>query len=283
MGRRSARGLTVAASRSLASELRCDLDSAARRTQQVPCEALVELCCDPDSELGKLAASYGLESLRITQNDRFETPAGVQKARSFLETRRGGDAWAAVPCTAWCTWHYINEKRLGPAFCSRLAWRRRQSLKLVANAGLCFEAAQEGGGGCHFEWPRHCRGWQRRGVRRLVKRFGLELAHFEGCAVEVEAAPGVLAKKPWTVGTTRPSLAAALRELRCTGGHEHGQLTGAAATRSGHYTSRLCHVVLGALSERTCGEIVLDGAVPCGAAEARFILKTSLRPRIRRS
>ncbi len=228
----------------------CTAALATPPAELVPCTALVELCCDEDSALSALAPEYGLESLRITQADAFETEAGVEKACSFLRARPGADAWASLPCTPWCTWHFINEKRLGPAFCARLAWRRRQSLKLVHNAGRCFEEARATGGGCHFEWPRHCRGWQRRGVRALVHRFELKPADFEGCAVGVEASPGVPAKKPWTVATTRPRLAAALRRLRCSGDNEHCTLSGAYATRSGHYTDKLCHVVLEELAER---------------------------------
>ena len=43
---------------------------------QVPCTALVELCCDEDSELGVLAPEYGIDNLRITQNVGFEKASG---------------------------------------------------------------------------------------------------------------------------------------------------------------------------------------------------------------
>ncbi len=87
-------------------------------------------------------------------------------------------------------------------------------------------------------------------MRKLTRDHGLGLAHFDGCAVGVEASRGVLARKPWTVGTTRPLLRQALEKLRCTGDHPHGQLSGAAATRSGHDTTMLCDIVLESIGER---------------------------------
>ena len=126
-----------------------------------PCEALVELCCDADSELGRLAPEYGLRSLRITEEVGFDARRGERLASDFLLEHPASDAWSALPCTAWCTWHYINEKKLGEKFCSRLAWRRRMSIKMVGGVERCFKVAQGNGGAGHFEWPRHCRGWQR--------------------------------------------------------------------------------------------------------------------------
>ena len=124
----------------------------------VPCGALVELCCDVDSELGSRAASFGVKSLRITQSDRFDLPRGVDKACRFLRGQTGADAWAALPCIAWCIWQFINQKKLGVAFCARLGWRRRQSIRMIGGVDKCFAAASAGGGGCYSEWPRICLG-----------------------------------------------------------------------------------------------------------------------------
>ena len=88
----------------------------------------------------------------------------------------------------------------------------------------------------------------------MIRRLGLDLADFDGCRFGVEAKPGILALKPWTVATSRPALAARLRGFRCTRDHPRGQLSGKAATRSGHYTKALCNVVL--------EEIALDSAKP---------------------
>ena len=103
----------------------------------VPCRSLVELCCDSDSVLGERAAAFGIESSRITVVDRFDLPRGVAKAQSLLAENGGSDACSALPCTAWCTWQYVNERKLGKAFCSRLAWRRRQSIKMIGGVDEC--------------------------------------------------------------------------------------------------------------------------------------------------
>ena len=102
----------------------------------------------------------------------------------------------------------------------------------------------------------------------MIRRLGLVLADFDGCRFGVEAAPGLLALKPWTVATSRPALAAGLRGFRCAHDHLHGTLSGRAATRSGHYTKALCTVVLEEITldsalrntERTYGRARLLGA-----------------------
>ena len=184
-----------------------------------PCRAFVELCCDKDSMFGRIAPAYGVDLLRITEADRFDQPRGLEKASCFIRERSHVDAWAALPCTPWCTWQLINEAELGPKYAARLAWRRRKALKMIGHVDECFKDAVASGGGAHFEWPRRCCGWQRRKVRALIRRAGLLLADFDGCAFGVEARPGVLALKLWRLGTTRSVLAKRLKAFKCTKDH----------------------------------------------------------------
>ncbi len=83
--------------------------------------ALLESCCDVDSELSALAHGYGMRTCRVTQVDRFDWARGLRKARDFIGANRAVDAWGALPCTTWCSWQFVNEAKLGPASC--LAWR----------------------------------------------------------------------------------------------------------------------------------------------------------------
>ncbi len=210
--------------------------------------SFLEICCEPNSDLSALAPEYGYVNVRrITIDDRFDLPRGVNTARSFIHRHPATDAWSALPCTSWCTWSFVNAARLGSAFCARLRRERRRSLRMVGHVETCFLDAAARGGTCHFEWPRRCRGWQRRRVRKMVRRLGMELADFDGCQVGVAGARGLPALKPWRVATTCPELAATLRPLRCPGDHFHGHLEGKVATLSGYYTTTLCRLALGAL------------------------------------
>ncbi len=120
--------------------------------------ALIELCCDTDSALGLGAEARGILHKRITIHDRFDTPAGVAKAQTFIAQQRT-DVFVALPCTAWCSWNHLNAARHGRAFRARLAWRRRCSLRMAQSAEDCCAAALAGGGDVYFEWPRYCAGW----------------------------------------------------------------------------------------------------------------------------
>ena len=65
---------------------RCHLSIAARAcvTKQTPtasCRSLIELCCDPDSNLSELAPLYGVEAFRMTRERRFDLDRGLQSER----------------------------------------------------------------------------------------------------------------------------------------------------------------------------------------------------------
>ncbi len=210
--------------------------------------AILELCCDHDSGLGTAAPDFGFVSGRITVDERFDLPRGVTAAQRFVEAHPGLDVWASLVCTPWCSWNRINAARLGKAFRARLAYRRRRSLRMVHSTEAVMTSALRTGGRGHFEWPRGCDGWRSRAVCRMIQRLGMAFADFDGCCFEVLASPGVLALKPWRVASTSRALVTALSAQRCAGDHEHGQLSGAYALQSGHYTVSLCRFVLGVLS-----------------------------------
>ena len=214
---------------------------------QAPCRSLVEICCDKDSLLSELAPDFNIKATRITVEHRFDLKEGLNYTRDVIAGLDGPDAWAALPCTPWCTWTYLNEALLGAEYVARLAWRRRQSLKMVKHTEICFALAFDAGGCLHFEWPRHCRGWQRPQLKALLRRFPFLLALFDGCRFNVRGQGGELALKPWRLATTRIRLFAALDGVLCRRDHVHDPLRGTAATRSGHYTRELCEVVIAAL------------------------------------
>ena len=210
----------------------------------------LEACCEEDSAFGRLCEERGRPCLRITKEVGSHRAAGVQAALNFLDDNPGADVWAALPCTPWMSWSHVNDARLGPKFRAHLAWRQRQSLRMVKSATLCIQAARSTGGHGHFEWPRRARGWKRRAVLRMLSLLGMQLAFFDGCSFGVRASASLLARKPWTAATTHPGLAAVLRRYQCTGDHLHGALSGAWATRSGRYPDALCNVALDALDVR---------------------------------
>ena len=214
------------------------------RCISVELKSFLELCCDPDSGLCTAAAARGRCFLRVTKNDRFHTARGLAVALDFLAEHPDADTWTSLPCTAWCTWSFVNEARLGPRHVARLAWQRRQSMRMAKHAEFCLSKSIAGGGSGHFEWPRHCRGWQKKRITGMISRLQLLLADFDGCSFGVMASQSLLALKPWRVATSSRRLAVALRERRCSKDHPHGALSGKWATDSGHYPGELCDFVL---------------------------------------
>ena len=49
---------------------------------------LIELCCDDDSNLCRLAPEFGFKDCqRVTLLQRFDLPRGLMEARSFIQGR----------------------------------------------------------------------------------------------------------------------------------------------------------------------------------------------------
>ncbi len=210
--------------------------------------AFLELCCDHDSAFGGLGPRFGYACMRITKGCKFHTRRGLDMALGLLDAHPGAEVCASLPCTPWTTWTHLNEVKLGAKYRAKVAWQRRQSLRMVSNATLCMKKAVQAGGGGHFEWPRRARGWRRRRVMTVIRELRMVLAHFDGCCFGVRAGPDTLARKPWTAATTSAALALVLRGFLCAGGHARGALSGRWATQSGHYPDRLCRLVLQTLS-----------------------------------
>ncbi len=162
----------------------------------VEVKSFLELCCDPDSGLCTAAAARRRHFLRVTKGCKFHTARGLGLALAFLAEHPDADTWTSLPCTAWCTWSFVNEARLGDRHRARLAWQRRQSMRMAKHAETCLATAIAGGGSGHFEWPRPRRGWQKRRIRGMIARLQLVLADFGGCSFGVMASPSLLALKP---------------------------------------------------------------------------------------
>lgn len=224
---------------------------------------LIELCCAPDSLMSALACEYQINAIRVTANDSFDTAAGAQRVVDQANALEGSiDMWAALPCTPWCTWSYIDESILGPAFCARLAYLRRVSLRMVRHTAACFRVVVAKLGKVHFEWPRYCRGWQRRTVRQLVAEFGLFFTDYDRCQFGVMATRDPFARKPQRVGTAWRYMHAAFHGRFCAGGHQHGTLRGKACAQAAYYTHSLCRCALGAIAARRGHPCYDNGSAP---------------------
>ena len=90
----------------------------------------IELCCSPESDLGKVSESIGVKHIGLTKSNGNIAELEVQS--QFLEAldsdeMNGVDLWGSIPCNPGSSWQRLNWKRLGPEFRRRLMAQRLES------------------------------------------------------------------------------------------------------------------------------------------------------------
>ena len=107
-----------------------------------------------------------------------------------------------------------------------------------------------------FEWPRVCRYWKKPKVAQFIKRYGLALAKFDGCAFGlrscIKGEEDRFLKKPWMIATNIPQVERSLDKRLCPGvgpDHVHGVTCGKNAKHSQQYTIQLATEIHHAIAE----------------------------------
>jgi hypothetical protein len=170
---------------------------------------MIEFCCSPQSNLGKVSESIGVKHIRLTKANGNVAELEVQSQLLEVldsDAMNGVDLWGSIPCNPWSSWQRLNWKRLGPEFRRRLMTQRLESKKLLRFFFQLAEIILKRGGRVHFEWPSGCSGWHLQELQDFFNSNHFQLAHFNGCMV------GGDSFKPWTVASTDDSLIRCLRQ-----------------------------------------------------------------------
>eukprot|EP00435_Cladocopium_sp_Y103_P049186 s601_g14.t1 len=95
---------------------------------------LIEFCCSPDSNLGKVSQSVGVSHIRLTKANGNVAELEVQSQLLEVldsDAMNGVDLWGSLPCNPWSSWQRLNLRRLGPEFRKKLMAQRLESRKLL--------------------------------------------------------------------------------------------------------------------------------------------------------
>ena len=77
--------------------------------------------------------------------------------------------------------------------------------------------------------------WKLPRVRALIEKYSLKPAKFDGCAIGLKSANGVLIRKPWLIMTNCEAIVRRIGGHLCTGNHEREGCRGRSAVRSASY------------------------------------------------
>ena len=200
-----------------------------------------EFCCTPNSNLGIVGESLGLQHVRLTKehSDMLDT-SNVNQLLQQLAESEGVDLWGSLPCLPWTQWNRLNSWRLGPKFRKKILAKQEESKRLLRVYILAARIVLRNKGRVHFEWPQSCSGWQLEELQSFIDEAGLFLAICHGCAF------GSPHKKPWRIATSCERLADALNLKRCVHdkSHHHIPVAGSYTANSARYPIPMCAYVM---------------------------------------
>ena len=176
------------------------------------------------------------------------------------------DCWGSVPCSPWSTWQNMCVYLYGEPYRMKLHRARLLSKKIIRNYIKVAETVLESGGRIAFEWPRHASGWALPEVQDFLKRWGLFLVDFDGCAMGMKDKHGNPVLKQWRIATSCPKLAQTFAAKRCK--HEkdfkHAVIEGGLTKLTESYPEPMCECILNTwYPEITNRHVPVMTCLPC--------------------
>jgi hypothetical protein len=193
---------------------------AAPSVEQTMSHKIIEVCCRPDSLLGSYKyTSRGAVVFRVDECLDFAASYGLNECLNFVDENPGCDAHFSIPCTAGCSWWYVNKsKGIG---LEKLEIHIEKFRALIKNVVVLARAVIAAGGDISFEWPASCTLWEDQEVKDMISEFGLKKARCDGCALGVVAQRASVRGRPmqkaWEIATTSDSVYEEISAHRCSG------------------------------------------------------------------
>ena len=108
---------------------------------------LIEFCCHPESELGKLASESGVTCHRLSKDwANLEDPNILEQVIQIVRKSPNCHLHASLPCTVWSTWQHVFCHTQGEKYVQRLLRRRRKAVELFKNfVAVATEVRKHGG------------------------------------------------------------------------------------------------------------------------------------------
>ena len=212
---------------------------------------IMELCCESDSGITRMAERMGCEGYRagLFNNCDLLKKSGFRNAMTMLETYQPDVMIVSLPCGPTSSIQELN--KLTPEGALKVERKVSVSRRLAGKAVRLMERQLELGGHVLQEWPRTNGGWNFASIRHFWNRCAQRGHHYEarvdGCTYGLQY-QGELMKKPWLIkGTT--SEVWQLHSV-CQGGHYHVPCEGGNRTRaSALYPPAMCKRIIHVLKK----------------------------------
>ena len=187
---------------------------------------VLEVYCNPGSQLTSVALAAGLRAQRWTREDGdLATEAGRAGLRRFLDREQPREIWVSPECKTWSSWSRLNESRSIASY-DRMEHRRQQQRRHLRFCNELYWYQVERGRHFHMEQPVGSRAFEQVEVQDVFQ--GTLRTVFDMCMVGRLKFPGTekFAQKRTAVHTTSRALHEFLDARFCDKGHTHQQIAG---------------------------------------------------------
>jgi hypothetical protein len=175
---------------------------------------VIEIACSNDSLLGKVAHELkDCNHFRITQELDFTKKETVMYIADRAR-KKNVLLWVSFPCTGGSPWYHLNSKRPG----GQAKLKKHLSLfyRLWANFGLLLDILKPNNPIIAIEWPRACSYWKFPCVVRVLQRFHLRFADFDGCYYGLTSVVNnMFIRIPWRIATNKTMFVKMCDQLPC--------------------------------------------------------------------
>ena len=243
---------------------------------------LLEIYCEEDSQLVRVANMYGLASRRFTINDGdLSTPEGQNRLWKIVEEQQPDHIWASPECRYWGNFSRWNRSKSSTTATKIDAGRKHER----KNLSLCEELywyQVSHGRHFHLEQPQGSEALVQKQIDGIVN--GTYRTVFDMCeagGLKVPQGSNYLRKRT-VVLTTSKVCHAALDSRYCTKQHQHCHIKGQLKL-NGHWENISAYaakytrgfsklVVVGVLESLKLGELPMELeelCVPCNGVHER--------------
>ena len=227
-------------------------------SQRLKRKIFIEICCEYDSELGKVdnVTASDILLVRVTEEDDFTKRSTVDKVIKLIQSTSGHIHYSS-PCTASCPYNVnVNPKKGNHKTIAKIREHWRIHDKMWIGLNRVMRTINKKMFTISIEWSHRSMFHRMKKIQRFVEQHDMVYRKISGCAVGLTSIVQQTAGKPlcksWGFWTNSSGMARAMEnKYQCNKSHATIAVASADTRHSGAYTSMLAKIIHASIFDTT--------------------------------